>query len=194
MRARVLTALVAIVALGGCGPAEAGNGAGQGRLGLGREVAAHEVAALDIDIGPDGVGLPPGSGSVAEGTKVYAAKCASCHGANGEGMRPAYPALVGRPPEAEQFKFGSEPGLERTIGNYWPYATTVFDYVRRSMPQMTPGSLTDNEVYALTAYLLSANEIIAKDATLDAESLKKVEMPDRDRFVPDNRRGGREVK
>ena len=188
MRARMLIALATVA---GCGQASGGP---PGRLGLGREMSAHEIAAFDRDVGPDGVGLPPGRGTVAEGTTLFAAKCASCHGTVGQGMPPAYPELIGRPANAEGFRFGSEPSLDRTIGNYWPYATTVFDYVRRAMPQLTPGSLTDNEVYALTAYLLSANDVIPKDATLDAESLPKVRMPYRDRFVPDNRRGGREVK
>lgn len=187
MRARTLL----IVAAVGCGQ----DGGGEpDRIGLGRQVSVNEIAVVDRDIGPDGVGLPPGRGTVAEGTALYAAKCASCHGTVGQGMPPAYPELIGRPANAEGFRFGSDPGLDRTIGNYWPYATTVFDYVRRAMPQMTPGTLTDNEVYALTAYLLAANDVIPKDATLDAESLPKVQMPYRDRFVPDNRRGGRELK
>jgi cytochrome c len=179
--------------LAGCGGgAEPGTPA---RLGLGREVPTHEVAKLDRDIGPDGAELPPGSGSVAEGAKLFAARCASCHGAKGEGMQGGYPELIGRPANAEGFKFGaSETNLDRTIGNYWPYATTVFDYVRRAMPQLTPGKLTDAEVYSLTAFLLAYNDVIPKDATLDAESLRAVKMPYRDKFVPDNRRGGREIR
>ena len=196
-RGRALAALVSPMALTaalGCGPAGGGSGMQTpDRLGLGREATPAQLAAFDRDVGPDGVGLPAGSGTVAEGTKIFAAKCASCHGTKGEGMAP-YPELIGRPAAAEGFKFGSEPGLDRTIGNYWPYATTVFDYVRRAMPQMTPGTLTDNEVYALTAFLLAANDVIPKDATLDAASLPKVKMPYVDKFVPDNRRGGREVR
>jgi cytochrome c len=158
-------------------------------------VAPHEVAKVDRDIGPDGAELPPGSGTVAEGAKLFAAKCAQCHGAKGEGMQGGYPELIGRPANAEGFPFGaSETNLDRTIGNYWPYATTVFDYVRRAMPQLTPGQLTDNEVYALTAFLLAYNDVIPKDATLDAAALRAVKMPYVSRFVPDNRRGGREVK
>jgi mono/diheme cytochrome c family protein len=187
-------AVVALAAIAACGRGEATGGT-PSRLGLGREVPAHEVAALDRDVGPDGAELPPGRGTVAEGAKLFAAKCASCHGAKGEGMPGGYPELIGRPADAEGFKFGaSATNLDRTIGNYWPHATTVFDYVRRAMPQLTPGQLTDPEVYSLTAFLLAANDVIAKDATLDAESLRAVKMPYRDRFVPDNRRGGREVR
>jgi cytochrome c len=162
--------------------------------GLGRAATAREIAARDIDAGPDGAGLPPGSGTVAEGQLVFAQKCASCHGAKGEGMLPMYPRLVGRDPVAERFVFGSTPGLPRTIGNYWPYATTVFDYVRRAMPLTTPGSLTNDEVYAVTAYLLAANDVIPPDTRLDSTKLKAVRMPYVSRFVPDNRRGGHEVK
>ena len=188
---RLIMATAALLV--GCGPAGSDSRSPQ-RMGLGREVPAHEVALVNRDVGPDGVELPPGRGTVAEGATVYAAKCASCHGAKGEGMAP-FPRLVGRPPEAEGFKFGaSETSLDRTIGNYWPYATTVFDYVRRAMPQLTPGTLTDPEVYALTAFLLASNQVIPMDAALDAESLRAVKMPYQDRFVPDNRKGGREVK
>jgi cytochrome c len=102
--------------------------------------------------------------------------------------------LVGRDPRAENFVFGKDPGATRTIGNYWPYATTVFDYVRRAMPLTTPGSLTNDEVYSLTAYLLAANQVIPVTASLDAATLEAVRMPYVDRFVRDTRHGGREVK
>lgn len=193
LRLSITLALVSVLA-GACGPAGGNSASTPDRYALGRDATPAQLAAFDRDVGPDGVGLPAGSGTVAQGTKIFAAKCASCHGAKGEGMAPAYPELIGRPAAAEGFKFGSNPGLDRTIGNYWPYATTVFDYVRRAMPQLTPGTLTDNEVYALTAFLLAANAVIPEDATLDAVSLPKVQMPYRDKFVPDNRRGGREVK
>jgi mono/diheme cytochrome c family protein len=188
-----VTAILAAMLLGGCaGGAEPDTST---RLGLGREVPAHEVAKIDRDVGPDGAELPAGRGTVAEGAKLFAAKCASCHGAKGEGMQGGYPELIGRPAEAEGFKFGaSETNLDRTIGNYWPYATTVFDYVRRAMPQLTPGLLTDDEVYSLTAFLLAGNKIIPDDATLDATSLRAVKMPYVDKFVPDNRKGGREIR
>jgi hypothetical protein len=109
-------------------------------------------------------------------------------------MPPSYPALVGRDPKAENFAFATNDKLVRTIGNYWPYATTVFDYVRRAMPHTQPGSLSNDEVYALTAYLLAANQVIPMTSTLDAASLRAVKMPYESRFVRDDRRGGHEVR
>lgn len=162
--------------------------------GLGRAATSAEIAARDVDAGPDGVGLPAGSGTAGQGQAIFAEKCAACHGARGEGIPPAYPRLVGRDSLAEGFPFGRDARLQRTIGNYWPYATTVFDYVRRAMPPMAPGSLTNDEVYALTAYLLAANGVISMSSTLDATSLTAVKMPYVARFVRDDRRGGREVK
>ena len=164
------------------------------RYELGRTATGAEIAMLDTDAGPDGEGLPPGSGTVAQGRTIYVQQCASCHGANGEGVPPANPPIIGRPPAAENFPFASNPNLPRTIGNYWPYATTVFDYVRRAMPLPSPGSLTDDEVYAVTAYLLAANQVIPMTATLDSASLAVVKMPYVERFVPDDRRGAREVR
>ncbi|MBA4072431.1 MAG: hypothetical protein C0497_11430 [Gemmatimonas sp.] len=162
--------------------------------GLGRAATPAEVAALDIDVGPDGEGLPAGSGTATLGADIYQKKCAMCHGPKGLGMPPAFPLIISRDPKAEGFKFASDPKLPKSIGNYWPDATTVFDYVRRAMPLLQPGSLTNDEVYALTAYLLAANEVIPMSATLDSASLMQVKMPYRDKFVPDDRRGGREVK
>jgi S-disulfanyl-L-cysteine oxidoreductase SoxD len=161
---------------------------------VGRPASPQEIAPLDVDVGPDGQGLPHGSGTAAQGAVVFAAKCAACHGANGAGIPPLYPALVGRNPRAAEFRFATDPNLPRTIGDYWPYATTVFDYVRRAMPFTTPGSLTNDEVYALTAYLLAANQVIPMNATLDSPSLTAVKMPAVGRFVRDNRHGGPEVR
>ncbi|HEY3286250.1 MAG TPA: c-type cytochrome [Gemmatimonadaceae bacterium] len=162
--------------------------------GLGRAATPAEVAALNVDVAPDGAGLPTGSGSVAQGADLFQKKCAMCHGPKGQGMPPAFPLLISRDPKAEGFKFASDFKLPHSIGNYWPEATTVFDYVRRAMPLLQPGSLTNNEVYSLTAFLLAANEVIPMSATLDSASLVQVKMPYRDRFVPDDRRGGKEVK
>ena len=115
---------------------------------------------------------------------TYAARCAACHGKTGkEGPNDA---LVGRLP-GDAFPFASDPRAPKTIGSYWPYATTVFDYIRRAMPPDKPGSLRDDEVYGLTAYLLSLNELIPADAVIDAASLPKVKMPAHDHFVPDTR-------
>lgn len=176
-------------------PAAAGfSGIPARHYGLGRAATPAEVAALDIDVGPDGEGLPAGSGTAALGADLYQKKCAMCHGPKGLGMPPAFPLLISRDPKAEGFKFAGDPKLPKSIGNYWPDATTVFDYVRRAMPLLQPGSLTNDEVYALTAYLLAANEVIPMSATLDSTSLMLVRMPYRDRFVLDDRRGGKEVK
>jgi mono/diheme cytochrome c family protein len=161
---------------------------------LGRAATQAEIAALDGDVGPDGVGLPAGSGTVAQGETVYTQQCASCHGARGEGIAPLYPRLIGRDSIAEGFPFGRDPRLVKTIGNYWPYATTVFDYVKRAMPFAAPGSLTDDQVYAVTAYLLAKNNVIPMNATIDAKSLAGITMPYAGRFVRDDRRGGREVR
>ncbi len=155
------------------------------RFGLGRPATPQEIAAIDIDIMPDGRGLPAGRGTPAEGAAIYATTCAQCHGKTGkEGPNDI---LVGREPRTG-FPFAQDPKLPHTIGNYWPYATTVFDYVRRAMPPTAPGSLTDDEVYALTAFLLHANELIAADAVMDRTTLAAVKMPAREHFVPDARK------
>jgi mono/diheme cytochrome c family protein len=188
-------AIVATVLIAACdGRNVAGAARAPKSYGLGRVATPEEVAAVDVDVGPDGAGLPRGSGSVAQGAVIFAAKCASCHGPRGEGMPPAYPAIVGRDPKGENFAFDSDWKITRTIGNYWPHATTVFDYVRRAMPHAAPGSLTNDEVYAVTAWLLASNQVIASDATLDSASLVAVKMPYASRFVRDDRRGGRSVK
>jgi len=153
-------------------------------FGIGRPATPAEIAALDIDVGPDGAGLPAGRGTAAEGAPIYAARCASCHGKTGkEGPNDV---LVGRL-TGDAFPFAKDPRAPKTIGSYWPYATTVFDYIRRAMPPDKPGSLRDDEVYNLVAFLLAANELIPQDAVVDAASLPKVKMPARDHFVPDTR-------
>jgi cytochrome c len=162
-----------------------------GRLGIGRAATAEEVRALDIDVMPDGTGLPAGRGTVAEGAATYASKCASCHGKSGEGG--PFDRLVGRD-AGGGFAFGNDPRLVKTIGNYWPYATTLYDYTARTMPFAQPGTLSANEVYGLVAYLLSLNKIVPEDAVMDQASLPKVVMPARDRFVRDNRTGGPRVR
>jgi len=154
------------------------------RFGFGRPATPQEIAAIDIDVMPDGRGLPAGRGTAAEGAVIYAVKCAQCHGKTGkEGPNDI---LVGREPRIG-FPFAQNPKLPHTIGNYWPYATTVFDYVRRAMPPTAPGSLTDDEVYALTAFLLNANELIPANAVMDRTTLAGVAMPARQYFVPESR-------
>jgi cytochrome c len=162
------------------------------RYGFGHPASPGEIAAWDIDVRPDGKGLPPGRGSVSQGARLYAEQCAVCHGKRGEGAR--YEALAGR--EHGDFGFAKDARLrdKRTVGNYWPYATTLFDYINRSMPQALPGSLKPDEVYAVTAYVLFLNGLVAQDAVLDAQSLPKLVMPARDRFVLDDRRGGPELR
>ena len=161
------------------------------RLGIGRPATPEEIRALDIDVMPSGVGLPEGRGTVAEGAATYAAKCASCHGQGGENGK--FDRLVGRD-SGEGFAFAKDARLVKTIGNYWPYATTLFDYTARSMPFTQPGTLSSNEVYGLVAYLLSLNKIVPDTAVMDKTTLPKVVMPARDRFVIDNRTGGPKVK
>jgi len=170
------------------------TGANARHYGLGRVATVDEIAARNIDVGPDGEGLPAGFGSVTQGAELFQKKCAMCHGPKGQGMPPAFPQLVGRDAKAEGFRFSADWKLAKTIGNYWPHATTVFDYVRRAMPLLQPGSLTNDEVYSLTAFLLASNQVIPMDATLDSAALMKVKMPYADKFVADNRRGGNEVK
>jgi mono/diheme cytochrome c family protein len=192
--ALVCALLVAIPLLAACSGDSSANAEPTRRYALGRAAAPAEIELWHTEIGPDGTELPAGSGTVEAGAMIFNAKCASCHGPNGEGMPPVYPAIVGRDPKGENFVFSTDPKIVRTIGNYWPYATTVFDYVRRAMPYTQPGSLTNDEVYALTAYLLAANKVIPMTSTLDAASLRTVKMPYVDRFVRDDRRGGREVR
>ncbi len=192
----VMCALVAGWACSGERLATVGSAGSQSeqipaRFGFGRPATPQEIAALDIDIMPDGTGLPAGSGTAAEGAAVYAAKCAACHGASG--IEGPSTRLVGRDPR-EGFPFANDFGYVMTVGNYWPYATTLFDYTRRAMPFGSPGSLGADEVYGLVAFLLVRNEIIPEDAVMNAETLLNVVMPARDRFVPDNRKGGPEIR
>jgi cytochrome c len=141
---------------------------------LGRPVSQADLAQWDIHILPDGKNLPPGSGTAADGAKIFAEKCALCHGENGRGGHAA--RLIGGPPKASL-----DGG--KTIANYWPYATTLFDVIRRSMPFTQPRSLPDQEVYALVAYILAENKLIGEKDEINATTLPKVRMPNRDNFV-----------
>ena len=145
----------------------------------------EEIKEWDLDVSPDGNGLPEGTGTVEEGEILYTSKCLFCHGVNGEGG--INERLVSRAGE----EFPDEDvacGFEcRTIGNYWPYATTLYDYILRSMPMNAPGSLTNDEVYSISAYLLYLNRIISEDTQLNAENLKNIVMPARDKFINDDR-------
>jgi len=157
-------------------------------FGLGRRASPRELAAIDIDVNGAGVGLPPGGGTHDEGATLYRGRCASCHGASGEG-RGSYPQLIGAPADSS-FRFGIDPSLPKTVGNYWPYATTLYDYVHRAMPLNAPGSLRPAEVYSLVAFLLAENHVISRAAVMDAHTLPAVRMPARGHFVPDDRTGG----
>jgi mono/diheme cytochrome c family protein len=143
---------------------------------FGKPVTEADIAAWDISIGPDGAGLPPGSGTVAQGETVYVAKCQACHGEKGAG-RPNDRLVGGAGTSAP------DKAPVKTVGSYWPYATTLFDYVRRAMPWDRPKSLSDQEVYAVAAYVLYLNGVIGQDDVLDAQSLPKVKMPNREGFT-----------
>lgn len=157
------------------------------RFGFGRAATTAEIERIDIDVGPDGVGLPAGSGTAADGAATFAAKCAACHGPSAQGT-PVAVALVGRNPE-DRFDFAVAQDRERTktVGNYWPYATTLYDYIHRAMPFDKPGTLSPNEVYGLVAFILARNSIIKDDVAMNAQTLPVVKMPARDKFVPDDR-------
>jgi mono/diheme cytochrome c family protein len=142
---------------------------------LGTPISEAEIAPWDISILPDGTGLPPGSGTPADGARIFAAKCSVCHGENGKGGLAA--AIAGGGPLTS--------GIEttKTIANFWPYATTLFDFTRRAMPWPRPRTLTNDEVYALTAYMLSLNKIVGDNDVMNAQTLPKVRMPNRDGFI-----------
>ena len=149
------------------------------KYGVGRAPTPDELARWNISVRPDGKGLPAGQGSVAAGREIYANRCARCHGTSGQGGD-SFPLAGGQ---------GTLNGPKplKTVSSYWPYATTVFDYVRRAMPFDNPGTLGNDQVYAVTAYVLYLGGVVPMDTVLDARSLPKVRMPNRDGFVPDPR-------
>ena len=144
---------------------------------VGRAPTPEEIRTQDIGIAPSGRNLPPGSGTAQQGAVIFAAKCAVCHGETGEGGSTAPPLLGGK-------ETLNTPRPVRTIGSYWPFATTIWDYVNRAMPRNQAGSLKPDEVYALTAYLLYRNDIIREPDVISASTLPKVQMPNRNGFVP----------
>ena len=142
---------------------------------LGKPLDEAAIANWDISILPDGTGLPKGSGTPAQGASIFAEKCAACHGDNGKGGVAA--AVV------SDRQLNGISASQKTIKNFWPYATTIFDFIRRAMPFTAPRSLSDDEVYALTAYILAGNKLIGADDVMNAETLPKVKMPNRDNFI-----------
>jgi S-disulfanyl-L-cysteine oxidoreductase SoxD len=163
----ILTASFWLAMMAGASWAETPN--------LGKPIDEAAIAAWDISILPDGTGLPKGSGTPAQGAPIYAEKCAACHGDNGKGGEAA--ALV------SDRELAGISAAQKTIKNFWPYSTTIFDFIRRAMPFQMPRSLTDEEVYALTAYILAENKLIGANDMMDAQSLPKVKMPNRDNFI-----------
>ncbi len=148
-------------------------------FGVGHRPTPAELRAWDIDVRGDGAGLPPGSGSVAQGKTIFAKKCAMCHGAKGEGgVGPTLAGGIGTL---------ATPNPIKTVGSYWPYAPPVFDYIRRAMPYNAPQSLTADETYAVTAYVLRLNGLVAADAIMTGATLPKVVMPNRNGFSGDPR-------
>ena len=167
-------AILAVTALGLSTPAQA-----QSHYGIGRAATPAEIAGWNIDIGRDGENLPAGSGSVSHGREVFDQQCAACHGAKGEGG--VGDRLVGGQGTI------ATPKPIKTVGSFWPYAPTLFDYIRRAMPQNAPQSLSNEDVYAVSAYILNMNGLLPADATLDAGTLSAIKMPNREMFTGDPR-------
>jgi cytochrome c len=143
-------------------------------IGIGKPISENQIRAWNIDIGPSGAGLPPGSGNAIVGERLYQQQCASCHGNQGQGG-PANRLVGGGSLNTNN--------PVKTVGSFWPYSTTIFDYVKRAMPHQAPQSLTDDQVYAATAYILYLNNIIGKDEVINAKTLPLVKMPNRDGFI-----------
>jgi S-disulfanyl-L-cysteine oxidoreductase SoxD len=176
---RVLAVLTLVLVAQLCRPATAVLCAQSPTFGVGRAARGDEIAAIDIDVTPDGRGLPPGRGTAAAGKAVYAAHCVTCHGATGkEGPQDVLAGGQGTLAAPKPLK---------TVGSYWPYSTIVFDYVRRAMPFDHPCTLPVNDVYAVTAYVLYLNTIVGEQDVIDQTTLPKVRMPNRDGFVGDPR-------
>ena len=144
-------------------------------IGIGKPISENQIRAWNIDIGPSGAGLPPGSGNAIVGERLYQQQCASCHGNQGQGG-PANRLVGGGSLNTNK--------PVKTVGSFWPHSTTIFDYVKRAMPHQAPQSLTDDQVYAATAYILYLNNIIGKDEVMNAKTLPLVKMPNRDGFIP----------
>lgn len=165
---------VLLLLLSGMAPCQA-----QGRYGIGQPLSAAQLKSWNIDVAPDGRNLPPGRGTVAQGRLIYLAQCAACHGEQGQGG-------LGDKLAGGQGTLATASPV-KTVGSFWPYATTLFDYVRRAMPLNAPQSLSDAEVYAVSGYVLHLNGLLKEDASVDARTLVGLRMPNRDGFVSDPR-------
>lgn len=174
MRCSLHRLSVALLMVAACG-----TGLAQRTYNLGSAPSPEEIKALDDVVGPTGKELPPGSGTAKEGATLFAQRCAACHGPNGTGGGLASRLVAGTPANAQNFK-----ATEKSAISYYPYATIAWDYINRAMPANKPGSLSPDEVYAATAYLLFRNGIIQESDAMDAKSLPKVQMPNRNGFVP----------
>lgn len=169
--------LAAALLLAACLGVAGANAGSPGYFGYGKQATPEQIAGWDIDVrGDDGVGLPDGKGTVDQGAEIYAVQCAACHGTFGEGAA-RYPKLIG----GEGTLTGDRP--EPSVGSYWPFASTLWDYINRSMPFFAPRNLSANDVYALTAYVLNLNNVVPNDFVADRNTLPKVKMPNRDHFI-----------
>ena len=164
---------VIALSLGIANAVEAGNNYGH-KYGFGTPASAADISKIDIDVMPDGRGAPPGQGTYAEGKKVYANTCAACHGDGAKAFKGGRGTLTSGKPK-------------KTVESYWPYASTLFDYTKRAMPFNEPGSMNDNDIYAVVAYILAEGGIISKDKVMNAKALANVKMPNRNGFISDPR-------
>lgn len=151
---------------------------------LGKPISPQDFAEWNIDVEPSGAGLPPGSGTSDQGAAIFAEQCAACHGEGGKGATTTTSGAPAAPPVVSSVKRNGIDDTTLTIANYWPYATTLFDYIRRSMPWTSPRSLSDDQVYALTAYILAQNRLIDARQVINAQTLPRVHMPNRNGFIP----------
>jgi mono/diheme cytochrome c family protein len=174
-------------------PVRAASGPLPRRFGFGTPATRTQVDSANIDIPADGEGLPPGSGTASDGAAVFSLRCVACHGPGGTGGRER-PLVTEKKNRIPGFPFANIPYYIPTVGTYWPYAPTLFSYIRKAMPQNAPGSLTDDQVYGLVAYILWRNDIIGRDSVMNAHTLPAVVMPARGRFVLDRRHGGPEIR
>ena len=174
---RPLSMTLLLAALLGAGPVSAQHA----RLGIGMPATEQQIRGWNIDVRADGAGLPPGQGSVVQGEKIFAEQCSACHGEKGQNPLAGFDRLAGGRGTL------TSPKPVQTIGSYWQYPTTIFDYVNRAMPFAASQTLTPDEVYSVVAYLLYINDIVPHDAMMNAQELPKVRMPNADGFIPDGR-------